>query len=172
MTTDPADKSLLRCTIMKSVDVFAKLVLYASYVVCGATALGLAVYGAMALYSIAVEPIQAFLAYALGGITFAGLLAAMVPWYVYVGIAAVAAIPVYSLLWCIARELTEEDWDFSEPYKRDVSWYEIILRIVTIPIAIVEGIMNPEGKSPKTRKVVFFIGAYLHYRKRMKEERK
>jgi hypothetical protein len=33
-----------------------------------------------------------------------------VPWYVYAGVLAVAAIPVYSFLWCVNRDLTEEDY--------------------------------------------------------------
>lgn len=194
MTPDPADKSLLRCTIRKSADVFAKLVLYASYAVCGITALALAAYGAMALYSIAVEPIQAFLAYALGGIAFAGLLAAMVPWwYVYAGIAAVAAIPVYSLLWCIARELAEEDWRHAND--GDIVLYEIIFLFLlhaltacysavfvfhNIPAAtrcitglwVILLIPHACDNMTKIGKTLQFLGAYLHYRKRMKEERK
>ena len=172
-STQIPTKPLWRCVLRKSMSITEKLVLWASYCICGVTAVALAVYGALALYSISVEPIRAlFLAYAWGVVVFAGSLAAMVPWYVYVGIAGVAAILVYSLLWCIAREFTEEDWDLKEPFRNiETKWYEGILwTIVYIPSWITEG--NCSIAESKYAKFVVFISAYLHYRKRMKEERK
>lgn len=167
------DKSLLRCTLKKSADVTAKVVLYASYAVVGITATVLAIYGMIALYSVAINPIEEILNaiwnWSLPSTIYVVVISLItsIPWYVYAGIVAIAIIPIYSFLWCVARELTEEDWDLKKPYKRDISWYETILKVVTLPILIVEVVCTNEYQ--KTRKIVFFIGAYLHYRKRMRE---
>lgn len=169
--TEITDKSLLRCTLKKSADVTAKVVLYASYAIVGIAAAVLAIYGILAIADVLFVPVLAAIITAAYwcGIVVGSLLGIVsaIPWYVYAGIVVVAAILVYSFLWCIARELTEEDWDLKKPYKRDISWYETILKVVTLPILIVEVVCTNEYQ--KTRKIVFFIGAYLYYRKRMKE---
>lgn len=190
------ESKLLRCTLRKSADVFAKLVLYASYVVCGVTALVLAVYGAFALYSSASKP-TGELAATICGIASAAFsvifsLLAAIPWYVYVGIAAVAAIPVYSLLWCIAREFTEEDKNTSDDpilltaialvcgaiaITYEVQWAATHLGIEYIGESSIHAFAIPVGIAVIPAGVMYilhraFIGAYLHYRKRMKEERK
>ena len=104
------DKSLLWCTIKKSADVIKKLAKYAAYAVAVVIAGILSIYGAMGIWAVAevaedpiyksIESITSF----LSGI----------PWYYYAGAIVIAAIPVYSFLWCVARELTEEDWESKE----------------------------------------------------------
>ena len=97
------DKSLLRCTIKKSASVLSKIILYASYCIVGLTAAALAYFGIKGLYELGAPALEKIYVYLAG-----------VPWYYYAGAIALAAIPVYSLLWCIARELTEEDWKSDE----------------------------------------------------------
>lgn len=114
MTQNIPDKSLFRCTLKKSADVTAKVVLYASYAVVGVTAAVLAIYGMLACCAAIWELIKDavhYLAYIIANGVVGGLaLLVSIPWYVYAGVVAVAAIPVYSFLWCVARELTEEDY--------------------------------------------------------------
>ena len=98
------DKSLLRCTIKKSADVMKKLAKYAAYVLGTLIAGILALYGALGVWAIAADPV-----YKIVDSIISFLFS--IPWYYYAGVVAIAAIPVYSFLWCVARELTEEDWE-------------------------------------------------------------
>jgi len=89
----PKDVSLLRCTLKKSEQVFSKVVLLVSYAIVVLALLG------------------------CGYLLFTGVLIpsiVVIPWYYYLAGIAILAIPVYSFLWCIARELTDEDWDSKE----------------------------------------------------------
>jgi len=89
----PKDVSLLRCTVKKSQQVFAKVILLVSYAIVVLALLG------------------------CGYLLFTGVLIpsiVVIPWYYYLAGIAILAIPVYSFLWCIARELTDEDWDSKE----------------------------------------------------------
>lgn len=99
MTEIEKDASLLRCTLKKSWSVFGKVLKYGTYLVGAIVAIVFAFYGAIAIYEL-VTP----------GLASVWQFMVAVPWYYYVGIVGVAAIPVYSALWCIARDLTEEDW--------------------------------------------------------------
>jgi hypothetical protein len=116
MTTND-DKSLLRCTWKKSADVLKKVVLYGSYVIVALTGITLAIL----IINTTVDLIYKTVFYILSTIgpclviissmlTPVGIFLLIIPWYGYVGIVAVMAIPVYSLLWCITRELQDEDW--------------------------------------------------------------
>lgn len=101
------DKSLLMCTIKKSVSILVKTIKYGSYLVVGLTAAILSGYGLVAVYEVIAPAITAV----IGQIVtiFSGL-----AWYyqiVAVGIVVVIpAIVVYSFSWCVARELTGDDW--------------------------------------------------------------
>ena len=94
------EHSLLRCTVKKSSQVLWKVLKYGTYLAIGILAIVFAFYGAFAIYELI-----------LPGITSVWQFLITVPWYVYAGIIGIAAIPVYSALWCIARDLTEEDWE-------------------------------------------------------------
>ena len=89
----PKDVSLLRCTLKKSEQVFTKVILLVSYAIVALALIG------------------------CGYLLFTGVLIPIIvaiPWYYYVAGIAILAIPVYSFLWCIARELTDEDWESGE----------------------------------------------------------
>ena len=142
------DKSLLRCTIKKSADVMKKLAKYAAYIlgtlIAGILALIagiLALYGALGVWAIAADPVYKIVD-SIVSFLFS------IPWYYYAGIVAIAAIPVYSLLWCVTRELTEEDWESNEAKTFALSALALALALDS--------------------KAFRFIGAYLHYRKRVK----
>jgi len=111
------DKSLLRCTWKKSADVLKKVVIYGSYVIVALTGITLAIL----IINTTVDLIYKTVFYILSTIgpcmviissmlTPVGIFLLIIPWYGYVGIVAVMVIPVYSLLWCITRELQDEDW--------------------------------------------------------------
>ena len=93
------NNSLLHCTLKKSGQVLKKVVLYASYAIVALAVVAVICYGAIAVYH-AIVPWAASI--------WQFLIA--VPWYMYAIIVVIAAIPVYSVLWCIARDLTEVDW--------------------------------------------------------------
>ena len=142
------DKSLLRCTIKKSADVVKKLVMYASYIIVAAAAVESSLYEFVGIWNAIQDPIKYAVALLVG-----------IPWYYYAGVVALAAIPVYSLLWCVARELTDEDWNSNKA--KDVAFAIAVAGAFAFIIAFA---IAPDSK------VLLFIGAYLHYRKRVKAE--
>ena len=186
---DSGDKSVLKCTIKKSVDVFRKVARYGLYFIIagiiGAICLAIAITISAGLYSFMDGVVKLF------NITISNVLSLIgsIPWYVYVGVIAILAIPVYSLLWCIAREFTEEDWDCS----RESSSLFAVAIIIGVPfivsviicwavpqlpfvvllimlIAIFVGVCSVcsfDTESKVEPNILGFIGAYLHYRKRM-----
>jgi hypothetical protein len=101
MTGDqiPEESSLLHCTVKKSNQVLWKVLKYGMYLAVGILATIFAFYGAVAIYGLVVPGLVCIWQFLTG-----------VPWYIYLSILGIAAIPVYSLLWCITRDLTEEDW--------------------------------------------------------------
>ena len=107
---DSGDKSVLKCTIKKSVDVFRKVARYGLYFIIagiiGAICLAIAITISAGLYSFMDGVVKLF------NITISNVLSLIgsIPWYVYVGVIAILAIPVYSLLWCIARVHKMYDW--------------------------------------------------------------
>ena len=97
------DESLLRCTIKKSISVLTKVVRYVLYAAVITIAIaGLGYVGYIGL-PVIIGICSALVASLIS-------LLALIPWYVYVIVGIILAIPVYSFLWCIARDLTDEDW--------------------------------------------------------------
>lgn len=103
MTSDITDKSLLRCTVKKSVRVTERLIVYASFAVVATTIVAIAAFGALNILPPLLELASRLMACVWTVLT-------SIPWYYYAGAAAIGAIPAYSFLWCVARDLTEEDW--------------------------------------------------------------
>ena len=184
---DSGDKSVLKCTIKKSVDVFRKVARYGLYFIIagiiGAICLAIAITISAGLYSFMDGVVKLF------NITISNVLSLIgsIPWYVYVGVIAILAIPVYSLIWCIAREFTEEDWESGEAATVAlISAIAITLGIIIIIIiGIIIAISDTKTNAPASLiglliiflgvffllegpKILLFPGAYLHYRKRMK----
>jgi len=189
--TENTDHNLLRCTVKKSLDVVQKLILWASYAIVGLAGLVVALYGAIALYGVLVTPTAslAMQIYELVASGFSAVISllSLVPWYVYIGIAVIGAIPTYSFLWCVARELTEEDWKSDEAHRvtPGIGIIGIVIGVCGIGIAIgiaavtgevlvdsygsIMGIIGIIIVFIHDTRPALFPGAYLHYRKRMKE---
>jgi hypothetical protein len=168
------DKSLLRCTIKKSVDVAKKIGKYAAGTALGILAAVLVIYGAIGIWTIAADPAYKYLT-AIVSFLFS------IPWYYYAGVAAIAAIPVYSFLWCVARELTEEDWESNEAVTLALTALVALalalalasLALASLPLALAFlalALALALASLAADTKAFLFIGAYLHYRKRVKAE--
>jgi membrane protein implicated in regulation of membrane protease activity len=93
------DKSLLRCTVKKSVHLTERLIVYASFAIV-ALIVGV---GAMTI-------LPPMVGIALGLLAVCWSVLASIPWYCYVCATVIVSIPLYSFLWCVARDLEEEDW--------------------------------------------------------------
>jgi len=156
--TEINDRSLLKCTIKKSADVLKKVVLYGLYVIAAITAIviGTAIvyFGITKLWEPIVNVISVVITAIWSIITVIGSILLTIPWYIYIGGMAVLTIPVYSLLWCVARDLEKEDWESDSA--KDIA----LAAIVALDIAAITD-----------SKLFLFPGAYLHYRKRMRELR-
>jgi len=101
MTDQIDDKSLLRCTVKKSVHVFERLFVYIAYLIVGCTIGAITYLGVTNI----LFPSVAY------GVIVAVAFLVSIPWYYYAGAVALLAVPAYSFLWCVARDLTEEDWE-------------------------------------------------------------
>ena len=178
MTNEIPDPNLLRCAIKKTTSVVSKHILYASYMIVAITVAAIACMGIFGVWQ-AISPILERL-WQLFAVAIVSI-----PWYLY-GIAAIAAIYFgYSLLWCMARNLTDEDWQ-SEKAKN--FWEDVIALALALAIAAIAALAITIAAiaalalaalalaalaaialaaSPDC-KALLFIGAYLHYRKRMK----
>ena len=167
------DVSLLRCTLKKSQQVFAKVVLYISYIIVALALLGC---GYLLVTGILIPGVAPIVAAIVVGVL-------MIPWYYYAGSVIILAIPVYSFLWCIARELTDEDWNSGEAKALVVA-----LIIAALAASIVAGfnIIIMSSLSPfywllsspmivalvvlsTDSKWMQFPGACLHYWRRMRK---
>ena len=101
--------SLLKCTLKKSLHTTERILVYVSYVIVAIAALTAtyygAIYGLLPLFITLVDRVVKPTADVLLGILVS------IPLWVY-GLAAIpVAIIGYSFLWCIARDLTEADWE-------------------------------------------------------------
>jgi hypothetical protein len=176
--TEIDDKSLLKCTIKKSADVLKKVLLYGLYVVIISILIIAMVAGGYLVWLGFNSSLSTVIYSSIISVLFS------IPWYVYVGAMAVLAIPVYSLVWCIARELTDEDWK-SEIAKIIALALAFFLALTILAIAFITllalaftlfAFFLAAFIAPLTiplafflnSKIFLFIGAYLHYRKRMK----
>jgi len=170
------NQNLFTCTVKKSWNVTQKWVLYASYAVVGMTAAILACVGAWVLFG-ALYPALLAIWDCSGLIVFTiWFILSSIPWYCYVIVVALAAILIYSLLWCIARNLTEDDWQSGSA--KDISEeITLVLTLLTLlafalaPLAFALAFALAFVLfASKDSKAFLFIGAYLHYRKRTQKQ--
>jgi len=118
------DKNLLRCTLKKSYQVFTKLLWCALYaVIVSAILIGISYCGYYGL-PVAISIITTVIGTVWGIIV-------LVPWWVHVGVVIIAAILIYSFLWCIARELTDEDWN-----SEDAKFFAFISLLLTLVLLV------------------------------------
>jgi len=187
--TEIDDKSLLRCTIKKSVDVLEKVLVFGLGFVVGVAALWIACF----IISDAVtrKPLVNLVSDTISVIwlilTSLGTILLAIPWYVYVGVIFIVSIMTYSFLWCIARELTDEDWksDEAKSHASFIFMSSFILSAFSAFFAYTQSFNNIDvfnfifgfaiilafigTISVFVIEVSLFPGAYLHYRKRMKK---
>ena len=140
---------LLRCTYKKSVDVTTKIVLWLSYAIVAITLCAIGTGAAMVFWGVIVDSLLKIVilivAFMFG-----------IPWYYYAGIVVIACIPTYSFIWCVARELTDEDWKSDEA--------QTVAIALTLALAIA---LTIAGAGAFDTNPMLFIGAYIHYRRRM-----
>ena len=142
----PKDVSLLRCTLKKSEQVFTKVILLVSYAIVALALIG------------------------CGYLLFTGVLIPIIvaiPWYYYVAGIAILAIPVYSFLWCIARELTDEDWESGEAKALAGVVGAAVCAAVCAAVVVAAAVFAAAVAFDS--KLMWFPGACLHYRRRMKQ---
>jgi len=88
--------SLLRCTIKKTTSVLGKHILWASCVIDALAAIVLAYFGVVGIWQV------------FGPVATSAVLA--IPLWIYAFAVIVICYFGYGLVWCVARDLTDEDW--------------------------------------------------------------
>jgi len=169
----PKDVSLLRCTLKKSEQVFAKVILLVSYAIVVLSLLGC---GYLLFTGVLIPIISPVVTAIIAGIWTIVAVILIIPWYYYLAGIAILVIPVYSFLWCIARELTEEDWNSKEAKNVAVAAAFIVFAaaIVAVAAAVVGAavavfvVAAAVVDAALDSKLMRFPGAYLHYRRRIK----
>ena len=166
MTADdiPKDAPLLRCWLKKSWSTSKKVGLWLG----GIAVVLIAAYVAwLGLTSQIAAKIWAEVTGWCGAI-ISGILdyIAAIPPLVFWGSVVVGAIIVgvlgYSLVWCVARNLQDSDWE-SDPAINSAGALVLVLALAALAaLALAD---NPKSS---WYYVFRFIGAYLNYRKRMK----
>jgi len=139
----PKNASLLQCTFKKSQHVFKKVIKYVIYLFVAGIIAYAGYLGLPVIIPVIIQTISTAIGIVWG-------IVGLVPWYVYAGIGVIAAIPLYSFLWCIARELTDEDWE-SETAKKIAVF--AVFALILFP-----------------HKSMLFIGAVWHYWKRTQKQ--
>jgi len=159
---------LLACWRKKSIDVTAKLVLYAAYGIDTLAVVIIAFLASVWTYENFYSPTVSLFN---GIVSLVLLIIAFVPWYVWLVVGVAVAILGYSYAWCVAREFNKEDWDCGDNIS-NLDWYtKIMLVILLVPILIELSIKRDDVKA-KTIYILMFPSAYLHYRKRIKGEKR
>jgi hypothetical protein len=105
--TEINDRSLLKCTIKKSADVLKKVVLYGSYMIAAIT---IVYFGVTKIWEPLINAISTIISF-LFGIPELFWALPLVMKLIILGIVSLGVIGVYSLVWCIARDLEKEDWE-------------------------------------------------------------
>ena len=166
------EKSLLRCTIKKSWTVSKKIGLW----IGGVAVVLIAGYCAwLGLTSqIAATIWTEFVGWCASSASIVTGIVTVIPWEIWAVIVALVAIFAYSLVWCIARSLIDEDW--GSGLATDIAiWLWLMLGMVLVIglgvwLGLVLGMVLGLSMRLWDTKVFRFLGAYLHYRERMKKE--
>ena len=149
------DKSLLRCTVKKSVHLTERLIVYASFAIVALTIVAIVGVGAMTI-------LPPMVGIALGLLSVCWSVLASIPWYCYVAAAAVGVIPSYSFLWCVARDLEEEDWKSNSAYN-----FALALALA-LPLALTALALDPVSEIAIWYYVFRFPGAVRHHYRKAK----
>jgi hypothetical protein len=160
------DPSLLRCTVKKSIQVIKKLSLY----VVALAALAIIGYG---IY-LGLPTLTMIAGMVVDVLVSIVTVLVSIPWYYYVGAVVIAAIPTYSFIWCVARNLTDEDWNSDTAKNVAVAAVAftavaaVAFTFAAVAVAAVAVAAFAFTAVAVDTKTLLFIGAYLHYWKRMK----
>jgi hypothetical protein len=190
LTQEPeiTDKSLLKCTIKKSANVTKKLLVFGGKAgVLIAIAAGL-IWGGLNIISRIINAVYPTLAAVSA--TIYNLLVS-IPLWVY-GISTIPAIILgYSFLWCVKRDLTEEDWksreanDFAALATHlALAFAFAVLALVLAALALVLAalafafavlavlvfVIEPVPKITPMYYIFRFPGAWWHHRKTIAEK--
>jgi hypothetical protein len=175
MTPEISDPNIFRCAAKKTLSIIPKHIFYASCIVDAIAAIAILYIAAtLVLIPIGVTIVAAFAA-----------LLASIAWYWY----ALAVIPSvyygYGLVWCIARELTDEDWksDTAENVSAVLALVlglvlglvlvlglamALVLGLVLGPVLVLGLVLGRACLGLEYRPLLF-LGAYLHYRRRTRK---
>jgi hypothetical protein len=176
--TEINDPNILRCAVKKTLSLWGKHILYASYLIDGIAAAILAYFGIVGVWQ-ALSPIAERLWEALTKALFA------VPWYVYGIVVILGAYFGYSLLWCMARNLADEDWQSEKAKKISENIALALALAFALALALAFALAAFAALAALALALAFaafaalafadsgnckaflFIGAYLYYRERM-----
>jgi len=160
----PKNASLLQCTFKKSQHVFKKVIKYVIYLFVAGIIAYAGYLGLPVIIPVIIQTISTAIGIVWG-------IVGLVPWYVYAGIGVIAAIPLYSFLWCIARELTDEDWE-SETAKKIAVFAVLALPLTVLALfaLAVFAVLALFALAVFPHKSMLFIGAVWHYWKRTQKQ--
>lgn len=180
------DKSLLRCTIVKSLHTTERLVVYVAWMVVSSAIVGcIGCIGYLGIPKLvgSIGIVHSVVATILSSI----------PIWVYGAASIPIVIVLCSFLWCVARNLTVCDWDSDEAdssaaiaaiataiataiaaaaaaaaFATAIATAAFATAIVAIAAAAFAA-ADYNGTTPQ--KIVRFVGACLHYCRRIKSEK-
>jgi hypothetical protein len=176
------ERSLLKCTLKKSWNVFVKWIIGSIIILAAISAIFLAYVfvlhcGVWIYENIILNPVGTMCNAIVWIIN-------IIPWPVWAVLGIIGAIIGYSYSWCIAQELTEEDWQSSESRSiADISLIVVIIvglaliilliresiPFVTVIVVVLGFVLITLFASLATRPAAIrFLGAYMHYHKRIK----
>ena len=156
------DASLLRCAIKKSWSVSKKIGLWLGGIAVALVACYVIYLGATSQTAATVwANFTGWCSSAAGIIT--GFIA-LIPWELWAVIIGIGAIFGYSLVWCMARNLTDKDWQ-SETAKNIAFAAAAFAAFAAFAAAAAVAFAFADSKA------LLFIGAYLHYRARIKSSK-
>ena len=186
------EKSLLRCTVVKSLHTAERLLVYVAYCIVGSAIVGCVGYigylsipklldAIWVVYSVCVTLIFS------------------IPPIVYVIVGIPTVIVAYSFVLCVARELTISDWASREADGVALTVAAVALTVAAVALAVavalaaltalalavavaltvalaVAAALNADVAAAEydgiaLQKIVRFVGAYYHYHNRIKSEK-
>jgi len=126
------DPNIFRCAFKKGNAVIAKHLLLACYLIDAIAGIGIAYLGitklllpnALIVFGYTESYLGSYLGYVIG-------ILLSIAWYWYVIAAIVIAYYGYGLLWCIARDLTKEDWK-----SNSANNFAIVLAILALTLSL------------------------------------
>jgi len=184
MTQSP---NLLQCVLKKSASVFKKLFKILGIITISVMFIAAVYYYGMWAYPIFTQFVHLQLL-PIGNEIITIL--QLVPWWIYVIVGIVGFVFAYSIIWCILREVTIEDWESELAYQSEMLLFvvgvicaglvgccigkianESIFGIIILGMFFSFGFfMITLFDECNIQHILCFPGAYFHYRKRIKNK--